>query len=313
MTVLRALLAATDLSAPASRAVERAFQLAQCQHATLTVLHALDLSAIERLQTWEGLDGAHLAQRLLDAAQEALTREVDGLAAKWGVSARPLVAAGAALPTISTQADRVAADLVVAGARGEGVFGRLAVGTTVERLLRRTHRPLLVVRQEVTGPYTRVLVAMDFSPWSAAALALARAVAPGATLTLLHAFEAPFESRLRYAGVDEAQIDAYLATTRDDALRELHTLAQAARQGPEAALGEAVGVTIDCVVKHGTPGAVIEAEAERLGCDLIVLGKHGRSALEDLLLGSVTKHVLAEAGCDVLVATTPEITAQTTP
>jgi nucleotide-binding universal stress UspA family protein len=313
MTALRTLLAVTDLSAPATRAVERAFQLARRRHAALTVLHALDLSAIERLQVWEGVDGTPLAQRLLDAAQEALTREVHGLSAKWGVSAQAVVAAGAVLPTISTQADRLDADLLLAGARGEGVFGRLLVGTTVERLLRRTHRPLLVVRREVTGPYAHVLVPVDFSPWSAAALALARAVAPGATLTVLHAFEAPFESRLRYAGVDEAQIDAYLATARDDALRELRTLARAAQRNAEAAPGDAQGFTIDCAVKHGAPGTVIEAEAERLDCDLIVLGKHGRGVLEDMLLGSVTKHVLAEAGCDVLVATTPETGSPTPP
>jgi len=44
-------------------------------------------------------------------------------------------------------------------------------------------------------------------------------------------------------------------------------------------------------------------------CDLVVLGKHGRSAAEDLLLGSVTKHVLAEGRSDVLVATLPADTA----
>jgi nucleotide-binding universal stress UspA family protein len=34
-----------------------------------------------------------------------------------------------------------------------------------------------------------------------------------------------------------------------------------------------------------------------------VLGKHGQSATADLLLGSVTKHVLAEGSADVLVST----------
>ena len=45
-------------------------------------------------------------------------------------------------------------------------------------------------------------------------------------------------------------------------------------------------------------------ENEQLhNCDLVVLGKHGRSATADLLLGSVTKHVLAEGSVDVLVST----------
>ncbi|MCC6473053.1 MAG: universal stress protein, partial [Burkholderiales bacterium] len=34
----------------------------------------------------------------------------------------------------------------------------------------------------------------------------------------------------------------------------------------------------------------------------IVMGKHGESALEDLMLGSITKEVLARSQCDVLVS-----------
>ena len=37
--------------------------------------------------------------------------------------------------------------------------------------------------------------------------------------------------------------------------------------------------------------------------DLIVLGKHGTGMVEELLLGSITTHVLAQARPDVLVAT----------
>jgi len=39
-----------------------------------------------------------------------------------------------------------------------------------------------------------------------------------------------------------------------------------------------------------------------MDCDLIVLGKHGESMVEELLLGSVTKQVLAESQGDVLVS-----------
>ena len=47
---------------------------------------------------------------------------------------------------------------------------------------------------------------------------------------------------------------------------------------------------------------IVESEQAQ-GCDLVVLGKHGQSAAADLLLGSVTKHVLAEGSADVLVST----------
>lgn len=46
---------------------------------------------------------------------------------------------------------------------------------------------------------------------------------------------------------------------------------------------------------NGDPSVrIIELKQEQ-NCDLIVMGRHGESALEELLLGSVTKHVLAES------------------
>ena len=43
----------------------------------------------------------------------------------------------------------------------------------------------------------------------------------------------------------------------------------------------------------------------QVDADLLVVGKHGSHIAEELLLGSVTKHVLAEAQGDVLVICDP--------
>ncbi|MCB1982797.1 MAG: universal stress protein, partial [Rhodoferax sp.] len=59
-----------------------------------------------------------------------------------------------------------------------------------------------------------------------------------------------------------------------------------------------------CIVEGEASLRLVEQE-QVLDCDLVVIGKHGQSAAEDLLLGSVTKHVLAEGQSDVLVATLP--------
>jgi nucleotide-binding universal stress UspA family protein len=45
---------------------------------------------------------------------------------------------------------------------------------------------------------------------------------------------------------------------------------------------------------------VLEQEQED-DCDLIVIGKLGKSRLEDYFLGSVTRRVLADSQADVLV------------
>ena len=68
---------------------------------------------------------------------------------------------------------------------------RLVFGSTAERLLRKTMRPMLVVKQRAHEPYQRVLVALDFSAWSKPLMRLARRVAPRAHLVLLSASTSP--------------------------------------------------------------------------------------------------------------------------
>jgi nucleotide-binding universal stress UspA family protein len=45
---------------------------------------------------------------------------------------------------------------------------------------------------------------------------------------------------------------------------------------------------------------VLDKETE-YNADLIVIGKQGRSALEGFFLGSVTRHILSNSKCNVLV------------
>jgi len=60
-------------------------------------------------------------------------------------------------------------------------------------------------------------------------------------------------------------------------------------------------IPITPLVERGLPSAVIREKTRSLNIDLIVIGKRGETELDEALLGSVTKHVLHETECDVLV------------
>jgi nucleotide-binding universal stress UspA family protein len=64
--------------------------------------------------------------------------------------------------------------------------------------------------------------------------------------------------------------------------------------------GAAAGVGVDVVVEAGDPAREILDWAARLPADLIVMGTHGASGFERLMLGSVTEKVLRKAACPVL-------------
>jgi nucleotide-binding universal stress UspA family protein len=59
------------------------------------------------------------------------------------------------------------------------------------------------------------------------------------------------------------------------------------------------GLSAEGVVGEGDPKHVILEHAAAMGADLIVLGAHGMSALEQFLIGSVSKAVLRFAPCSV--------------
>ena len=55
------------------------------------------------------------------------------------------------------------------------------------------------------------------------------------------------------------------------------------------------------IIKHGGPVLTILDQAQALHADLIVMGKRGGTELNELLLGSFTKHVLYETDRDLLL------------
>lgn len=292
MSLNNAILAATDFSAPARHAADRAAQLAHETGAPLTLMHVVPGKAFAELREWLG--PAHATeQRLQDDARQRLQRVAAELQARRHVAVRTVHTCGSVLDDLLIEARSLNAGLVVTGARGEGFLRRRVLGTTAERLLRLTTVPLLVVRQLPHERYRRVLVAVDFSPWSLHTVKLARRWAPHAALVLLNAFQVPFGEKLRFAGVDSATIEQYRQRARAQATQRVHGLAHEA--------GLAAGSYTPCVVE-GEASQCIVAQEQEHDCDLVVVGKHGQSAAEALLLGSVTKDVIADGGADVLIS-----------
>jgi nucleotide-binding universal stress UspA family protein len=59
-------------------------------------------------------------------------------------------------------------------------------------------------------------------------------------------------------------------------------------------------ISIEVTIREGSPATEILSHAVDLKADLLVMGTHGRSGFERLLLGSVTEKVIRKASCPVL-------------
>lgn len=293
MESIKRLLVATDLSAPASHAVERAAVLARDLEASLDILHVMELGTLDKLRRLVGDLPEEFEASLLESVGAELRQLVERLEEETGVRPQTQVASGALLPMLTEEADDLDASLIVLGARGAGVLRRLLLGSTADRMLGKTSRPLLVVKESPQKSYSRVLVPVDFSAYSLSAIRLARKVAPQADIVLLHVFEVPFEGRLNYAGVSEEVIGFYHQAARREAVERLRKLSTEA--------GLEVGAAISMVLHGDISRNILDQERDQK-CDLIVMGKHGEHLMEEWLLGSVTKDVLTECMADVLVS-----------
>lgn len=293
MVEIRSVVAATDLSAPARRAADRAAMLASACSASLTLVHAVNASALDELRRWlEGSAGAE--QSIFEDVRLRMQRLAQDIGARYHVDVRERTITGRPVEEIARLAEEARADLIVTGTLGARLFSHHIVGSTAERVVKKSARPVLMVRQIPHEPYRRALVPVDFSPWSAPALRIAAAVAPDAHFVLVHCVQVPFEGRLRLAGAEAHLIDAYRDAAREDAMRALAELATHAglRHDRWTALAPA---DLD-------PWMQIVRQEQEQDCDVIVIGKHGRNVVEELLLGSTTNRVIAESACDVLVS-----------
>lgn len=293
MKPLACILAATDLSASARHATARAFRVAAASGSELHIVHVAQLDTLDSLRALLGADFSRIRAALEADARERLSELADNPAIHRGVATHARIIVGNPLSVVLSEADGLDADLVVVGARGESFPLHLQTGATASRLLRKSSRhPVLLVKQQPHDDYRVILVAVDFSPASLIAIRMARRVAPGAKIMLLNAFELPYEGKLAIAGIADEVVHGYVVSEGERRRARAHKLA--------AAAGLAMR-DYSVRILHGNPALEIVAMEQECDADLVVVGKHGASVTEELLLGSVTKHVLAESQGDVLV------------
>lgn len=292
MGPLRCIVVATDFSATAERAVQRAARVAQAHKAELHLLNV-----VRPLDLYPGLTMApdefgHYDQELQQAEQTRLEALAARLADEWGIRAQATTRLGRAHAEIAAYAQEVAADLVVAGARGENTLMDLFLGSTASRLLRLAACPVLLVRRAADAPYQQVLAAVDFSPVSAAVVEHALRLADGAPVLALHVLGSEVEQRLRRAKRNQADVTVWLNRLRGDAETQLDTLLAHVEHGASVARRVQPGFS---------PAAICQC-IEDCHADLVVLGRHGHGGgLQDWMLGSVSKDVAFAAPCDVLL------------
>jgi len=283
------ILAATDFSVRSDRALRRAAILAHAAGAELVLVHAIDDDQPARLVEEQRRAAADQLEEMARTV-----RELDG------TPCRGHIALGPSFRALTQAAEELDAALIVLGPHRRQVLRDVFIGTTAERTIRETGRPVLMANGFPAGPYRRILLAAELSEQSLASVSAVQALGldQGAELVVLHAFASPLAVGPGLSGANGG---------RDDA--ELVAEAAQAADHQLLALLERIGLErtprILRPVESPIPQVIAEAAAAEQA-DLVVLAHEHKSSAERWLLGSVSETVLRDARVDVLVVTPPE-------
>jgi len=173
---------------------------------------------------------------------------------------------------------------IIMGRRGVSAAREVLLGSVTASLLHKpVHQSVYVVGAKVdnlkadTCPIPRILVPLDGSPHAVAAAREAAILAKCygdavAEVTLLHVIDLA-----RYAKRE------YTEQIQDDILNEAQQIFT------DSGVSES---RITNMVEYGSPGEVILNTAKEKQSNLLILGRRGRSALQELFMGSVSRQVV---------------------
>jgi nucleotide-binding universal stress UspA family protein len=280
--------------------VDFGFRLARLTHAVMIVASVeagtspvLPVSA-DRLEYAVGqVDGELLTD--CTAALEHIEGELQASGVK--VDCLKLQSTSAAR-ALHEAAEEIGAGLLVVGSSRKQRAGRVSAGSTAQRLLHGAPCPVAVVPRDWHwhGDIERIGVGYVDTEEGREALRSAHALArrAGAQLRVItavrHTEHMHLETEPKLAGHPEKRdVEDIEGEHRLQAERDVRRAV--------AALGDDVPVEIDAVV--GDPADVLVHTSEHL--DLLVCGSRGYGPLRAVLLGSVSRRVVAEAHCPVIV------------
>lgn len=284
------IIAASDFSAAADRAMLRAASLASTLSADLHLIHVMPPA--ELLREVFASRSASETDALRLRAETTLQERATSLMARHGIKSTCKVLQGRAHEAIVQAGKSLDAALLVVGARGEheGDPGADSVGGTAFKLIATSLVPVLLVRRELFHPYDHVLACAKGVSTDRAVIEWANRLSPTSLLHILSAYTVPYERRFIEWGASQATLDVYATRERDARTRRLSELLD------EFGL---LAARARLHVTRGEPLATILSHVEEWKSDLIIVGQ--RAHAPEGLAGSIARRVASRATSDVLV------------
>ncbi|QLK26523.1 universal stress protein [Natrinema zhouii] len=274
------ILVPVDGSDSATVALDHALEIASDHDAPVTLLYVADTNELS--QTRIGTDVVDV----LEHEGDEIVSDARERAADSDAPVTTDIVQGVPHEAIVDYAETKDVDLIAMGTHGRDGLERYVVGSVAEQVVNTAPMPVLTVRaidDTPIYPYESILVPTDGSEHATTALRTGAAVAKhhGATLHLLAVLE-----------------DQLLGSLGGESDRE--SRARDLIEDGEATANDAGVDDVVTAVESGSVPTEITSYADAEGIDLVVMGTHGRTGLDERFLGGISERVLRTAPTPVL-------------
>lgn len=281
------ILIAIDFTPACRAALKEALRLADANQASLTAVHVLDEFLLLELTKALSTDSATVLAEWTDRLRKFIDDSDFGAAA-----VQVEVRCGSPFAELAEACKQHRADLLVMGVCGSrDLPGR--VGAIASKCVRKAPVDVLLVREDGVGPHKHLVVCVDFSDNSAAAVrhALQLARQDGADVSCVYIYQSALALSLDYGGLGVPAEDTQAAAAWKERLQSF--LEPLRQEAPE------VTVTAVVIERVNIREAVFD-HVQEIHADMVVLGTRGKSGLREMFIGTTAEKIVANASCSIL-------------
>ncbi|MCG8309870.1 MAG: universal stress protein [Cytophagales bacterium] len=278
--MLKKILLPTDFSISSKGPMEMAIALAKNFDSEITLLHVIP--------------GVPKSKEVLDMLKKTVRDQFTAIRKKinssGGKTAEPVIATGNYSDQIIRHAERQDVNLILMGSGKKENTGKFKLSATTAKVIRKSNKPVWVIKREMPSGIKRICCPIDFSEPSRIALnnAIHLAREFRAELTVLNVIapltDAPLPPNVRLTF--EQQSIAEKETFKFERFLSQFDFHD---------------VKLCREIYQGKPYQEILKRIDVRKSDLLVMGTSGRTGLGRILIGSVTEKVINEIPCSFII------------
>lgn len=271
MEILKNILLATDFSKPSEYVLENAIDLAKIFQSKITLIYVLP-NNIENKKARQLLKEFSIKQ--LDLINDKIKQEDVKVS-------KPVLEYGDFSDKIIQTAEKVHANMIIIGA-GEKIKDNVFIlGSNAEKIIKKSNKPVFVVKSGKQLSINKVLCPVDFSTQSKRALKNA--------ITIAHRFKAEliiftvYEVSHLYSIRHKINLEKQIENIRKEHQKEFDFFLESFNF---------TGLDVTKEIEQGVPDIEILKAIEKHNSDLLIIGTTGKSGISKILMGSVTEKVI---------------------